>query len=136
MTGAASILALKTALRTALLADAPTTALVGQSIHDAPPRGLEAPFVVLGDAVSRDNGTNDGAGEIVDLDLVIVTKERGTHAALGIAAAVETALAELPPVLAGISAPLVMCRETLTRHDEARSLTRAVLRLRAFLHPV
>ncbi|CAN1509546.1 Tail completion protein [Rhabdaerophilaceae bacterium] len=135
MSGPASILALKNALHSALLADSAVVALLDQKIFDSPPRGLEPPYLILGDAASRENGTNDGAGEIVDLELVVITRERGSHAALGVSSAVENVLAALPPVLAGVCMPLVILRETLLRHNEGKSLTRAVLRVRAFVHP-
>ncbi len=126
--------ALKAALRTRLTTSSAVTALIGTSVHDAPPRGTEPPFLLLGDAQLRENGTNEAEGVIVDLDLVAVTRERGTAQALAILHAVQAAIATAPLAVAEHQLPVLLIRETLVRHDEAKSLTRATARLRAFLH--
>lgn len=126
--------ALKAALRARLTADAAVTALVGGAVHDAPPRGIDPPFLVLGDAQMRENSTNEAEGVIIDLDLVAVTRERGSAAALGLIRAVELAIAASPLAESGHHLSLVLIRETLVRHDEAKALTRVTARLRAFLH--
>jgi hypothetical protein len=126
--------ALKAALRTRLIATSALTALVGNAVHDAPPRGAEAPFLLLGDALIRENGTNEAEGVIVDLDLVAVTRERGSAAALAILHAVAGAIGAAPLPVAEHQLSLILIRETFVRHDETRALTRATARLRAFLH--
>ncbi|MCU0817895.1 MAG: DUF3168 domain-containing protein [Beijerinckiaceae bacterium] len=126
--------ALKAALRTRLITNSALTALIGTAVHDAPPRGAEPPFLLLGDAQLRENGTNEGDGVIVDLDLVAFTRERGTAGALAILHAVQAAMASAPLSVADHQLSLILIRETLVRHDEAKALTRATARLRAFLH--
>ncbi len=126
--------ALKAALRARLTTNVGVTNLIGTAVHDAPPRGSEPPFLLLGDAQLRENSTNEAEGVIVDLDLIAVTRERGSAEALAILHAVQAALGASPLVVAEHQPSLIFIRETLTRHDEAKSLTRATARLRAFLH--
>lgn len=126
--------ALKAALRARLTGDAAVTALVGQAVHDVPPRGLEPPFLVLGETQMRENGTNEAESVIVELDLVAVTRERGSTQALAILHALQAAIGTSPLPVADHQLSLILIRETLVRHDEAKALTRATARLRAFLH--
>lgn len=130
------ILALKEAIRARLLATSAVTALLGQGVHDAPPRGAEPPYLVLGDALLRENGTNEAEGFIAELDLVAITRERGTRAALELAGVIETALLASPLAISGHQASLLFIRETIARHDEAKSLSRVTLRLRSHLYPL
>lgn len=130
------ILALKEAIRTRLLASAPVTGLIGQGVHDAPPRGSEPPYLVLGDALLRENGTSEAEAFIAEIDMVAITRERGTRAALELAGLIEAALLASPLPVSGHSVSVMFIRETIARHDEAKSLSRVTLRLRAFLHPV
>lgn len=130
------ILALKQAIRTRLLATNPVMAIVGEAVHDAPPRGAEPPYIVLGDALMRENGTNEAEGFIAELELLAITRERGTRLALELAGIIETALLASPLAISGYQASVLFVRETVARHDEAKSLSRVTLRLRAFLHPL
>lgn len=129
------ILALKEAIRARLLATGAVTAVLGQGVHDAPPRGAEPPYLVLGDATLRENGTNEAEGFIAELDLVAITRERGTRAALELAGLIETALLASPLAISAHHASVLFIRETIARHDESKSLSRVTMRLRAFLHP-
>ncbi|MCB1500462.1 MAG: DUF3168 domain-containing protein [Bauldia sp.] len=56
-------LALQAAVHAALVADASVGAVVGDRIHDAPPRNAAFPFIALGEARTGDwsTGTEDGA---------------------------------------------------------------------------
>jgi hypothetical protein len=126
--------ALKAALRTRFSTNSALTALIGTAVHDAPPRGTEPPFLLLGDAQLRENGTSEAEGVIVDLDLVAVTRERGSAEAVAILHAVQAAIATAPLPVAEHQLSLILIRETFVRHDEAKALTRATARLRAFLH--
>lgn len=130
------ILSLKEALRARLLAAPDLSALIGTGVHEAPPRGLAPPYLVLGDANARENGTSDGAGTIIDGSLVAFTRERGTAEALAIVASVEAVLADPLPVLAGYRLVALDLREAETRHDPETSLTRADIRFRAFIEPL
>lgn len=130
------IAALKAALRAHLLADADVAALLGAAIHDVPPRGASPPYLAFGEALARDNGTVERDGAILELDLVAVTTERGSEAALAIASAVATALGGNLPALEEHHLVALDIRRTATRHDPATSLTRATLRLSAFTEPL
>ncbi len=100
--------ALKAALRTRLTTDSAVTTLIGTAVHDAPPRGSEPPFLLLGDAQLRENGTNEAEGVIVDLDLVVVTRERGSAQALAILHAVQAAIATAPLAVAEHQQSLIL----------------------------
>jgi hypothetical protein len=78
--------------------------------------------------------TNEAEAVVVDLDLVAVTRERGSAEALAILHAAQVAIGASPLAVAEHRLSLILIRETLVRHDEARALTRATARLRAFLH--
>lgn len=130
------ILSLKTALRARLAANPDVTALVGAAIHDAPPRGLEPPYLAFADASARENGTSDAGGAIIDCEVTALTRERGSAAALAVIAAVEAAFADPLPALAEHRLVALDLIETRTRHDPAASLTRATLRLRAYTEPL
>ncbi|MGL5447636.1 MAG: DUF3168 domain-containing protein [Rhabdaerophilum sp.] len=130
------IVALKEAIRARLLATNAVTTVLGQGVHDAPPRGAEPPYLVLGDALLRENGTSEAEGFIAEIDLVAITRERGTRSALQLAEAIESALMATPLAIHEHHASLLFIRETIARHDEAKSLSRVTLRLRANLYPL
>jgi Protein of unknown function (DUF3168) len=111
-------------------------ALLGAAIHDVPPRGALPPYLAFGEALARENGTVERDGAILELDLVAVTTERGSEAALAIASAVATALGGNLPALEEHRLVALDIRRTATRHDPATSLTRATLRLSAFTEPL
>lgn len=127
---------LKAVIREALLADAGVAALLGAAIHDAPPRGLKPPCLVLGDARAEEAGTGEADAAILELELVVVTGERGSAQALAIAGAVRAALAGVLPAPEGHRLVSLMPRGMATRHDAATDITRASLRYRAFLEPI
>jgi hypothetical protein len=134
MSAVHAISALKAGLRAHLAGHAPlVTALTG-GIHDAPPRNASPPYLGMADASARENATNDAEGWVIDLDLAIVTGERGTERALVISRLIEMRLAT-PFSLAAQRLVLLSLRETILRHDPAKTLTRATLKLRAYIEP-
>lgn len=128
-----AITSLKAALRAHLLADPDLVGLLEAAVFDAVPRGTKPPYLLLGDAIARENGTPEAESVVVELDLVAVTVERGSTAALALAAAVEKAVRAPLATLVDHHLVAIEIRQTATRHDAAASLTRASLRLRAFL---
>lgn len=130
------ILSLKAAIRAHLLGHAPLSAALGGAVHDAPPRGANPPFLVLGDALSRENATNEADGRIIELELQVFTKERGSAAALALCSLIEERLVNAALTLDGHTLVHLLIRETQTRHDAKNDLTRASLKLRAFTHPL
>ena len=130
------ILSLKAAIRTHLLADGALAAALGGAVYDAPPRGSNPPFLVLGDANARENATSDADGRIIDLELAIYTKERGSRTALLLAAKVEILLEGANLTLDAHRLIALSYRETQTRHDPKTEITRASMKLRAYTEPL
>jgi Protein of unknown function (DUF3168) len=128
--------ALKAAMRATLLADNALALALANAIHEAPPRSQNPPYLVLGDGTMRENDTNDSAGYIIDLDLILITHERGGQQALSLAHKVQTRLESGALTLSEYRLVLLTLRETQTRSDAVKSLTRAVLKWRAFLEPL
>lgn len=134
MSRAQAITALKAALRSRLLARSAVTAIVGQAVYETQPRDANAPLILFGEAVTRENGTVEAEGHVIDLDIVAMTRERGVQQGLVLADKIQTALEDAPIPLAGFQLSLLLVREVLTRHERANTLSRVALRLRAFLH--
>jgi len=130
------VASLKAALRAHLLADADVAALIGTAVFEVPPRGAAPPYLVLGDALSRERDSVGGEGVELEFDLMAVTSERGSAAALTLVAAVGQALQSPLPALDGHHLVSIETRQLATRHEAATSLTRAMLRLRAFTEPL
>lgn len=130
------IASLKVAIRAHIMADVTLHAALGAGVYDAPPRGVNPPYLVLGDANARENATNDGDGRLIDLELALYTEERGSRTALTLAAMLEARLDNVALTLDGHRLISLAYRETLTRHDAAKSLTRVAIRLRAFTEPL
>lgn len=131
-----AIASLKSVLRAHLLADTDVAGLLGTAIFDAVPRGAKPPYLLMGDAIARENGTVEAEGSVIELDLVVLTAERGSTTALALVATIETALRTPLPALADHHLVALELRQTATRHDASTSFTRASLRLRAFLEPL
>ena len=125
------ILALKAAIRTALLADVTlTTQLGGPQVFDDVPRTANAPYVVFGDATARENGTVSDAGHVTDLTLVVWSRQGGSKEALAIADRIATLIDDA--ALAPSGHHLVNGRviSTEVRRQPDKDLTRVTLRLR------
>jgi len=130
------IASLKAAIRTRLMANADLVALIGNAIHDAPPRGISPPYLVLGDADAREAGTPERDGLKIELEITAVTAERGTAAALAIASAVSVALQTPLPSSDGQHLMVLAFRQMSTRYDPTLQLARVVQRLSAFTEPL
>jgi hypothetical protein len=82
---ASPVLALRKAIRAALLADATiVAALGGPRIYDEAPRGAETPYAHFADAEMRDWSAALSRGAEQFLTLAVVTTERGLGPALRI----------------------------------------------------
>ena len=126
--------ALKAAIRTRLLDD-PALAAFGGRIHDGPPRNSTMPFLAMADGVARENATNEAVGFVVELDIGIFTKERGSAEGLALARAAEMRLdSGVNP--AGWRLVLLTLRESLVRQDAAAGTARVALRYRAFIEAI
>ena len=86
---------LQAAVYTALFADTPLTALVGNNIYDAVPSGTPpATYVRLGSETAVDASDGSGAGAIHRLTVSVITTDPGFAGAKDVAAAISDALHE------------------------------------------
>ncbi len=86
-------LALRAAIRTALVADATLVALLGgQSVYDDVPRGARPPYIVLAEHAARDESTGTETGEEHQVTLHVWSRQGGLKQALEIAEAATAAL--------------------------------------------
>lgn len=86
-------LALRAAIRTALLADAPLLALLGgPAVHDDVPRGSRPPYIVLAEHAARDDSTGTETGEEHQITLHVWSRQGGLKQGLEIAEAATAAL--------------------------------------------
>lgn len=131
-----AVRALQDALRNHLAARPAISAVLGQAIYETPPRGAKPPFIAFGDAAVRDAGSSGGEAVAIEFDLIVHAAERSTHSALDILSEIETALRLPIPEPTDHHLVSVEARQGAVRHDAARNLTRASLRLRAFLEPL
>ena len=125
------IIAVKAAIRAVLVADATLTGqLGGPKVFDDVPRNASAPYVVFGEATSRDNGTVSDAGHITELTLTVWSKQGGSKEALAVADRIAALLDDADLPLTGHR--LVNGRLTATdlRRQPDKDLTRVTLRLR------
>jgi hypothetical protein len=129
------IVALQGALVVALRADATLTALIGQAVFDAPPRGQVAPYVVIArhDLLPRDGDEPPGNEHRVTLHIWHADSSR--KAVLAIADAAVAVL--LGGVLAppGLLVTFASLDRTETTIDLSSGAARAVLAFRFFTEP-
>lgn len=93
----ASAVFLRAAIRGALAADAPLTALLGGGkIYDEPPRAAELPYVTLGQDVISDASTATETSDEHALTLHVWSRQGGHKQAHLIASAILEALADAP----------------------------------------
>lgn len=93
----AAPLVLQKAVYAALAGDAGLGALVGDRIHDGPPRSLAFPYVTLGDGRATDWSTGTEAGTEHRLQLHTWSRERGKAECWAVLDAIRAALdADLP----------------------------------------
>jgi hypothetical protein len=126
-------IALKQAIRTALLADAGLIALLGTGgVFDEVPRGRPTPFIVFGETSTRDASTTSGRAHETTLTIFALSGAGGQLEAQKIAAMVENLLHDASLVLAGhrlINLTLIASESRRERNLES---TRATLRFRAY----
>jgi hypothetical protein len=136
MTRPSPILALRTAIRARLVADAGLTALLGgQRVYDEPPRGTDPPYVVFGDASTQDWSATGVTGHSHALELVVWSAQGGDSEALGVAGALADLLADAPLALSGHRlVRLGIASQEVSRpdaNDPSAALRRAIVRLSA-----
>lgn len=133
----ASAVSLRAAIRGALAADAPLTALLGGAkIYDEPPRTAGLPYVTLGQDVISDASTAAEPGEEHALTLHVWSRQGGHREAHLIAGAVLEALADAPLDLGEHRlANLRFIVADVRREGDGRTY-HGIVRLRALTEPV
>jgi hypothetical protein len=125
-------IALRAAIREALLADgALASVLGGGRVHDEPPRGAAFPYVTLGEARLIDASADSGAVQEHQLTLHAWSRQGGHREAHLIAGALLSALDDAPLMLADHR--LVNLRFTMAdirRENDGRTY-HALVRFRA-----
>ncbi|MCC2098547.1 MAG: DUF3168 domain-containing protein [Hyphomicrobiales bacterium] len=133
---AAASLALRSAVRDALLAEAAlTTRLGGNRIYDEAPGNIEPPYVTFGDVRIRDWSTSSDRGSAHTLTIEAWSKHHGLQECLEIAALIEAAL-ETPPPAPGLNIVLLRVESMETARRDKGRLALARMRLSALVEPV
>lgn len=127
--------ALLAALRNALLADAPATALVGDRIYDDPPPDVVFPYVTLGRVETRPSDAAANAALDHAVTLHVWSRYGGRAEALDVIAALRAALHNAPLALDDHRLVLLLATfADVFRSSDGRT-THGVLRLRAITEP-
>ncbi len=131
----AAAFALQKAVLAALVADTALAALVGERIHDAPPRAQEFPYVAFGEAGERDWSSGSESGAEHRLTLLAWSRHRGKREALAIAERIVAVLHDAALTLDGHRL-VNLRRETSEVRGEADGVTwRGAVRFRAVTEP-
>jgi hypothetical protein len=129
-------LALRTAIRTRLSVDGPLLALLGgPRVYDLPPPDAAFPFLTLGEAVVADWSTATEAGTEQSLTLHAWSRASGRAEAFALAAAVQSALHDVPLALAGHRLANLRATTAEVRRDEDGRTFHALVRFRAVTEP-
>lgn len=126
------VLALRRAIRAALLADATLTGqLGGPRVHDEAPPGAPAPRIAFAEVQARDWSAQSCAGAEQILVLSVWSDARGTREALDIADRVIALLDEAPLTLDGHRLVDLRFVALATRREQNGRYARADIRFRA-----
>ncbi|MFN3888980.1 MAG: DUF3168 domain-containing protein [Beijerinckiaceae bacterium] len=129
-----SEIALRAAIRNALLADAPLTAqLGGPFVHDEAPRDAPAPYIVFARSEARDWSTMTERGAEHLITMEVWSQSKGVREALSIAGRVADLLHEAPLAIAGASCVRMQIQSIETLRQNANRFVRARIRLRALV---
>ena len=130
------VLALRRAIRAALLADSTLTDLLGGAhVYDEAPPGAPTPRIAFSDVQSRDWSAQDAQGVEQLLVLTVWSGERGARAALDIADRIVALLDEAPLELAGHRLIDLRFVALATRREQNGRYARADIRFRATTEP-
>jgi hypothetical protein len=131
-----SAIALRAAIRGALIADAPLTSLLGgEKIYDEPPRDAALPYVTLGEDAVSDGSTATESGDEHALTLHVWSRQGGHREAQMIAGALLEALADASLAPEGHRfANLRFIAADVRREADGRTY-HGVVRLRALTEP-
>jgi hypothetical protein len=132
----ASAVSLRSAIRGALAADGPLTAMLGGAkVYDEPPRSAELPYVTLGQDVISDASTATESGDEHALTLHVWSRQGGHKEAHLLTGAVLETLADAPLDLAEHRlANLRFIVADVRRESDGRTY-HGIIRLRALTEP-
>lgn len=124
-------LALQAAMFAALVADGGVGALVGDRIHDAPPRNAAFPYVHFGEARASDwsTGTETGAEHRITLD--VWSRQRGKAECWAVIEAVKGVLHDAALTLDGHALINLRLETAEARRDRDGVTWRGTMRFRA-----
>jgi len=125
--------ALRRAIHARLSGDAELSGLLGgPRIYEEPPRGAQPPYVVFGEATSRDWSDTSGDGHEHIVTILVWSGEPGAKQALRLAERVAALLDEAELALQGHRlVNLRLVAQELKREGRPEPLRRVSLRLRA-----
>lgn len=128
----APLVAIKTAIRTHLLANAAVLALLREpKIYADIPRHAAFAHIAFIAGEARENGTSSDDGHLMDLSLGIWSRQGGSVEGLAIAEAVTVALGSLPKMLDGHRLVNLLVRSVEPSLQKDGETWRILLRLRA-----
>jgi hypothetical protein len=137
MMSTSPIVALRKAIRAALIADPALSGLLGGAfVFDEAPRGAALPYVAFGDSQTRDWSTATDRGIEQFLPLNIWSQQRGLAEALTIAARVTDLLDDAALALDGWRLVNLRLVASETKREANGRLARASLRFRAAMEQI
>ena len=128
-------LALQKAVHAALVADAAVGALIGDRIHDAPPRNATFPYASFGEARAGDWSTGTEAGAEHRLTLHVWSRERGKAESWAVIEAIEAVLDDAALALDGHALVNLRFEMAEARRDPDGITWHGVMRFRAVTEP-
>ena len=129
---ASPVIALRKAIRTHLLADAPlAAALSGDKVYDEAPRNADPPYVLFVDSQLRDWSADSSRGAEQFLTIAILTTARGLSGALDIAQMIVDLLDDAPLTLEDHALINLRFQSMETRREQSGRFARVAMRLRA-----
>lgn len=128
---ASPVVALRTAIRAYLLADAGFAAALGDKLYDEAPHGLEPPYALFADAQSRDWSADLSPGAEQLFTIGVTSTMRGLSEALELAQRIANLLNEAPLTLQGHRLIDLRFLSMETRREQNGRFARINLRFRA-----
>lgn len=125
------ILALRAAIRTICLADAPLASLADAAIHDEPPRGGAPVHMTFGDVALRDASSSTERGHEQEAAIRLWAKPGSAASALKAAERIAALLDDAVPVLDGHRLVSLAVTAIEAERDTDSDTALVTLRLRA-----
>lgn len=127
------ILALRAAIRAALLADPPlVTMLGGERLYDETPATVETPYITFGEANAADWSTGDARGHEHEFSLNVWSRQGGDSEALAILDRIAECVEETPLMLSGHHLVTLHILSQSVGRPSKDGLRRATIKFSAF----